>query len=261
MTERLVKSAQRVLEVLEHFAVRRMPANVQEISDQLDYPQSSTSMLLSTMVALGYLSYDSATRKYRPTWRVMLLGSWIHDEVFGQGSLVSVMDTLRRRTGQSVIIGIRQNLHVRYILSLRGTQSTYHTAAGQLRPACLSALGKVLLACETDDDIVRIAHRSNAEILAPEQRVEIRGLLEELQQVREQGWAVSTNYPRPGIGGLAMRLPPVSGQPPIAIGLGASVQRINSSRDRWVAALEQACAFLPSVVLDQAEADRRQAQE
>jgi DNA-binding IclR family transcriptional regulator len=254
VAERLVKSAQRVLEVLEHFAVSRTPANVKEISDHLDYPQSSTSMLLSTLVSLGYLSHDPATRLYRPTWRVMLLGSWIHDEVFGQGSLVSVMDQLRRRTGQSVIIGIRQNLHVRYILSLKGSQSTYHTAPGRLRPICLSALGKALLAAESDDDIVRIARRSNAEILPPELKVRIPELMKEMEQIRQRGWAISSEYPRPGIGGLGMVLPPVAGQPPLALGLGAAVHRINANLDKWVAALGQACEFLPSVVLDQSMA-------
>ena len=78
-----VKSAQRVLEVLEYFAATRDPATVAEVSRQLAFPQSSTSMLLSSLETLGYLTYDADDRTFRPTVRVMLLGSWIQDELFG----------------------------------------------------------------------------------------------------------------------------------------------------------------------------------
>jgi len=60
-----VKSARRVLEIFEYFAVTHAPVTLKELSTRLGYPLSSTSQLLKSLQALGYLRYDSATRTYR----------------------------------------------------------------------------------------------------------------------------------------------------------------------------------------------------
>jgi len=74
---KMVKSAQRVMELLEFFTAERPEATVMDIVRVLDYPQSSASELLRCLVSLGYLSYDRYRRTYRPTTRVPLLGSWV----------------------------------------------------------------------------------------------------------------------------------------------------------------------------------------
>ena len=96
-----VKSARRVLEILELFSQGLRKATVMTVANALTYPQSSTSVLLSSLATLGFLRFDPADRTYSPTLRVMLLGSWLQDELFGQGSLVAVMEQLRKRTGQT----------------------------------------------------------------------------------------------------------------------------------------------------------------
>jgi predicted transcriptional regulator len=59
-----VKSARRVLEILEFFAQGRREATVMEVADALAYPQSSTTALLSSLATLGYLRQDVARRTY-----------------------------------------------------------------------------------------------------------------------------------------------------------------------------------------------------
>ena len=44
--------------MLEYFSHRHEPATVADIALQLSYPQSSTSVLLRTLVTLGYLEYE-----------------------------------------------------------------------------------------------------------------------------------------------------------------------------------------------------------
>jgi DNA-binding IclR family transcriptional regulator len=73
----IVKSAARALEVLEYFATRRSPATVGEICSALELPQSSTSVLLKTLLKLGYLDYIRDGRRYFPTAKVAALGNWV----------------------------------------------------------------------------------------------------------------------------------------------------------------------------------------
>lgn len=56
----LVKSALRVLEILELFDAGRRPLRVADIVDRMNVPQSSPSMLLKTLVARGYMDFDAA---------------------------------------------------------------------------------------------------------------------------------------------------------------------------------------------------------
>lgn len=238
-----VKSAQRVLEVLELFAERQAPATVTEIASALGYPQSSTSMLVASLEALGYLQQDRATRRYHPTLRVMLLGTWLHDGLFAEGSLLASMEQLRLRTRSAVLIGLRQGIHVRFILSLPSAHpNALHYPVGVIRPVCRSAAGKALLARETDAEVARIARRANAEADAsdPADRVDVPALLDEIRQVRAQGWAESSDYPKPGRVTLAIQVPPLQGQPAMALALGARKDTIGQRRPALLAALAEA---------------------
>lgn len=85
MSDTVVKSAARVLEVFEFFAGRKTPATVGEVCASLGYPQSSTSVLLKSLLTLGYLSYDSGTRRYAPSEKVARLGNWIGNSTDGLG--------------------------------------------------------------------------------------------------------------------------------------------------------------------------------
>lgn len=237
-----VKSAQRVLEVLEYFAATREPAAVAEVSRQLGYPQSSTSMLLSSLETLGYLTYDKDERCFRPTVRVMLLGSWIQDELFGEGSLVSAMDSLRRSTGQTVMVGLRQGVHVRFILALRGTRAdALPVRTGTLATVCLSSVGKILLARESDATILRIARHANAVDPVSRSRVHPQSLLEQIRQGQARGWAEAHEFPSPGHCSIAAALPIIPGQPPLGLCIGSSTAIMHRDRQSLVTALMHAC--------------------
>jgi hypothetical protein len=75
-----VKSAERVLKILEFFDDIQARATVMDIADTLGLPQSSTSSLLKSLVTLGYLEYEPSNRTYLPTGRVALLGSRVNPQ-------------------------------------------------------------------------------------------------------------------------------------------------------------------------------------
>jgi len=236
-----VKSAHRVLEILEYFAQGVRCATLTQIENALGYPQSSTSALLATLETLGYLRVDPVDRTYSPTLRVMLLGSWLQDELFGHGSLVSCTEWLRQRTGQAVMVGLRQGIHVRFILSLRAKQpQPLRFPVGVLRPVCLSSAGKMLLSTLPDSQVLRIARHANA--MEPDaNRVSTRALLDEMALIRERGWAMSLDYPTPNRATLAVLLPDISGQPPMAMILGCRKPLLLAKQAQLLADLRAAC--------------------
>ena len=53
---------------------------------RLGYPQSSTTVLLKSLIVLGYLNYDRKARTYVPSLKLASIGGWIADHVVPRGS-------------------------------------------------------------------------------------------------------------------------------------------------------------------------------
>lgn len=223
-----VKSAERAMAILEFFARHQRSASVGDVSQALGYPQSSTSMLLRTLERAGYLALDTEEAGYRPTLRVLLLGSWLQNELFGEGTLITAIDRLRRKTGHTVLIGVRQGLHVQSVLALRGTRTeAVRIPSGVLYPITRSAIGKMLLTLEKDANVERIARSANALERQARQRVHVPDLLEEIKQCRVHQWSLSENYPFVGHGAIATLLPAVARYPSMGLALGVDMKYLH----------------------------------
>jgi DNA-binding IclR family transcriptional regulator len=246
--ETIVKSAQRTLEVLEYFAGTHRAATVAQICQELGYPQSSTSVLLQDLARLGYLEQDAQTRAYRPTLRVMLLGGWLQDRLIGESSLLRRMERLRARHGVTVLIGMRSGAMVRYILTLRRPGAGLAMRAGMTRPIGHAAVGKALLMTMPEAEAQRILRRANAEQPDPSRRLPMAAAIEDLRASRLQGWAESRGAVQPGQNVIAMPLPPLADHPPMAIGLGTTVEEVERRREKLIDALRKVCVALQGEV-------------
>jgi DNA-binding IclR family transcriptional regulator len=226
LDERTVKSARRVLEVLELFAERRRPLSVGEIALALDYPQSSTSVLLRSLVALGYLT-QGADRRFVPTLRVAFLGDWLDEKEVATDALARLMQRLRDATGETIILGQRQGVYVQYIRILQGGNAIrFVLHRGTRRPICRAATGVALLAGLPDRDILAILRRGNAEERDAALRLKPAALMAAIGQCRRDGYSASDGSVTPGGGVVAMVLPGIERVPAMALGVGAPVERL-----------------------------------
>ena len=89
-----VKSAGRVLRILEFFDEIQRDARVAEIAERLSFPQSSTSILLNCLVDLGYMDYLPESRTFLPSPRVTLLGTWLDKGPVRNGSLIRMLEEI-----------------------------------------------------------------------------------------------------------------------------------------------------------------------
>lgn len=211
-----IKSAKRVLEVLEFFNSSRQEATVMDIVREYGYPQSSTSELLSCLVELGFLHRDRYQRTYRPTAKVALLGAWTCPRLFRHGKLLGMMDVLAAETGCTLVLGGMVGLTYNY----------YHIVPGTapLRPGdepgilTKGPMGRLLLSTFDRLYIRKIVHRLNSEVDQAD-RVCCDDLLVEIDQIRKQGFAVSDGVAE-GLGGvIAVRLPHQASDEVLALGM------------------------------------------
>jgi len=231
----LVKSAGRVLEILEYFDDLQRQSTVMEIADALGYPQSSTSALLRSLVTMGYLNYDAKKRTYITSSRVALLGNWVNSPFFAEGDIISMMKELNEETHDTVVLAMRNGQHVQYIHVIQATSpARLHMTLGTVRPLAASGAGYALLATMTDAEITRIVMRANAEAADGEPLIKTRALLEQIAEVRRKGYAFTCDMVTRGGGIIAVPLPRMAGQPQMVVGIGG-ISEVMRQREETLA--------------------------
>ncbi|MCP3733079.1 helix-turn-helix domain-containing protein [Sphingomonas sp. MG17] len=239
--DNVVKSAARVFEVLEYFSERQSAASADEVRRALGYPQSSTSVLLRSLASLGYLAYDPYSRRFRPTIRIALLGAWLVEETGKARNPTKMMRSLSAATGDMIILGTEHSLEAVYLKVVHATNPVrFHMKQGARRPICMTAIGRALLSTKSDKEIGAIVRRLNAEREPGVAPLSLTEILEAVNEGRELGYFVTKGTATPGAGVISLPIGNRAEEPPLAIGIGAPIDRIEKECARFVDLLKQA---------------------
>lgn len=232
----VVKSAGRALQILEYFDDARREANMIDIARALHYPESSTSILLRSLVTLGYLGYDRRKRTYRPTSRVRLLGSWIDPTLFqDDGGILSIMESLNAETSDAVMLAARNGLSSQYIHVVQArTPLRLHLTPGTMRPIATSATGWVMLSTISDIEIAKLVRRINSEMPSLDGIIKISDLLQRLEGIRRNGYVFARSTVTPGTSVLAMPLPTRLTNSPLVIAIGGPTDRMEAREQELI---------------------------
>jgi len=236
----MVKSAQRAIEILEFFARRKSPATLSEIAGALDYPASSTLALLRTLSEMGYLDYSAGERTFVPTVKAALLGIWVNDALMSDGTIARLMYQMREETGGTPTLGIQSGHHVQYIHVVRGPDAVHRpdVAPGTLRPLLRSAMGCVLLSLKSPSELWALVNQINAQE-PPGNRISMAELTRRIREYRENGYAYSEGVSTPGAGIITTLLAAPAHQPPMALGIGASIATLRAKKLVFLKALQR----------------------
>jgi DNA-binding IclR family transcriptional regulator len=230
----IVKSVGRVFEVLELFDQEQRAMTATRVGRKLKYPASSTLALLKSMVNLGYLGFDRAERIYSPTVRVSMLGRWVESSLFGEGKLFAMIEDLRARTGQTVLLSIQNDLHMQFIHVVLGESFSLNIKAGQTVPLFRSAIGLVALSDRPDKEIAKFVERFNRRTKPPEQKVDLNTLMQSIPKVRAQGYCTAYDLYHPGVGAIAFLFKPKVGRYSAVLSIAGVTAKLKESEAQMV---------------------------
>ncbi|MEJ1968954.1 MAG: IclR family transcriptional regulator [Rhizomicrobium sp.] len=237
MSAAVVKSARRVFEVLELFERRRQPLGLKDICAAFGYAPSSGAALLKSLVALGYLDYDRGSRTYLPTMRIVFLGQWVEQALFGGGAILRLMQRLHRATGETVMLAAQSDLSAQYIHAVQG-EAPLQVAVpvGTLRPLTNSGMGWLLLSRQKEAGIELLCRRIDIE---QGKRVDRAALKRNIAAVRRDGYVFSRHTVRRGTGIIAMLLPAGPFGRTFAIGVAGQVPQLEKKQAQILASLRR----------------------
>lgn len=233
---RTVKSAVRVMEVLELFDRLQREASVMEVARELGYPVSSTSLLLASLLERGYLRHGADQRSYFPTPRVTLLGAWIEPLLTPHAEVMRMMAELGEATGETIILAAPTRDQAQYLHVVPATTTMrMHVGPGTMRPLVSSGLGRILLSTMPEEKIRQLVLRHNdGPLVREEGRVSLAALQRELSGIRARGYAVVLRGVTPGAGLVGMLLPMELGGLPLAVGIGGWAREMRARQQEYI---------------------------
>jgi IclR family acetate operon transcriptional repressor len=204
MTPNRVKSASRVIHILELLAPNKNGMQHKGIAEELEIPKGSLTKLLANLVESRYLSFDPGSKTYKLGPRVLALAnSYLSGLDIVQAAQPIVRD-LVAKTGESASLQILDGNSAMIVHRQYGIQPmSFRLGIGARIPLYASASGKAFLAFSPTGEID--AYLSSVE-LKPLTHATITDpsiLLRELDSIRSRGVAYSHQERFEGLSALA----------------------------------------------------------
>lgn len=244
-----VKSADRVLDILELFASTDRTLALRDVAGILDLPKSSTYMLLGTLVVRGYL-VRTAEERYRLE-PAMHQGGWVGGiaaQIFRAAQ--PWLDRMVRTHEESVVLGApTATLDVR-LLSHRISPLAvrYDVTHMPIIPGWCTATGHAILS-KLPEDQVR-AHLESIERVAqtPKTLTDVEAIMDRLARHRARGYSLNIDERFEGASGAAVAICHPSGTPLAAINCVSVTPRFLRKQAGIVAALTEAVRGIEAAV-------------
>jgi IclR family transcriptional regulator, pca regulon regulatory protein len=192
---RYSQSLERGLAILGCFTPERPVLGIADIADELGMSRSTTHRYVITLVALGYLE-QGASRKYRLGLRVTDLGMSALNSTGLREQAHPYLEELRQRTSYTVNLSVLDGTEIIYVdraRSYRRGQNKIDLGLhpGSRLPAYCTAMGKLLIAYLPEPEQREIFSQMKLTKRTPNTITSKRALRDELEEIRETGFAVN----------------------------------------------------------------------
>jgi IclR family pca regulon transcriptional regulator len=204
---RYSQSLERGLAILTCFTPERPVLGIADIADELGMSRSTTHRYVITLVALGYLE-QGASRKYRLGLKVTDLGMSALNSTGLREHAHPYLEELRQRTSYTVSLAVLDGPEVLYVDRARSYRRGQREIDLGLRPgsrlpAYCTAMGKLLLAYVPESEQRELIAEMKLSKQGPNTITSKKALLSELDEIREESFAVNDQELAPDLNAIA----------------------------------------------------------
>ncbi len=235
-----VKSALRVLDLLELLSTTAGAYKLSDIARRLAMPKSSTSALLGTLMSRGYV--DSDANGYRLADRYRRTG-WVGGPYARLlGAARPVMAGLSAAIRESVFIGVLNERNmVQYLDKVVSAEPLrYDADLNKERYAYATTIGQVILSGWPSDRVERYLAAAPLTQVTPKTEIDLARLLEQISHVREAGYGELTDTHQLGGAGIGAPIRDESNQVVAGLCTFGPTPRMSASWDAHRAAVLRA---------------------
>ncbi|WP_449256104.1 IclR family transcriptional regulator [Bosea sp. (in: a-proteobacteria)] len=241
-----VRSAARVLDLLEYLSGQEAGASLSESCEALGLPKSSTLMLLRTLLVRGYILRDEADRyRLNETFRHHGFGWGGHRYARLIALAEPVMERLCAEVEETVLLGAADQGAVKILAKVVAQQPIrYDVELASTSPFYCTAMGRVLAAYSSQERCDAMLQAVPRAKLTPLTETRLDALRKIVAAVRETGIAIVEEEFALGGTGIATPIFAPDGSILASLDIGCVTPRFQIKRAAISAALSRAAATL-----------------
>jgi IclR family transcriptional regulator, acetate operon repressor len=229
-----VQSVDRALLLLELLGQGGGRLALTELAKRSGLPLATVHRLLVSLAARGYVRQERDRRYALGTMLLPLgdaatrmLSSWA----------LPFLSRLAEQSGETANLGVLEDDHVVYVAQAPGRhRMRMFTEVGRRVLPHSTAVGKALLAWQSEDNVRRVVARFGLPARTPQTLTTLGAFSAELSAVRQRGWAVDDEEEEPGVRCLAVPVGP-GPRAVAAVSVSAPASRLERDQPEVVAAL------------------------
>jgi IclR family acetate operon transcriptional repressor len=236
-----VQSVERAFTLLEALARAGGRLALSELAERSSLSLGTVHRLLATLVLRGYVRQD-ADRRYALGTALLplgdaatrLLGSW------AQPYLAELVEA----SGETANLAVLEDDRIVYVAQAPGRhRMRMFTEVGRRVLPHSTAVGKVLLAWQAEENVRRVVRRFGLPAHTPHTVTTAEAFAAELRQVRRLGWAVDDEEEELGVRCLAVPVGPGAAAV-AAVSISAPASRLSRDSPELIATMQRIAARL-----------------
>lgn len=199
-----IAALERGLDVLEVFSRESPSLSMTEIAERAGLSKSTAFRVAFTLEELGYLNRDPETKRYRPGLKVLRLGfSALNSLEMGQIAQ-PFLKTLSAQSGNTTNMTIRDEKDIVYVARNKTQEIlSLDLHLGSRLPVYCTSQGKAQLVDLSRQEVDELLGPGPYPKLGPNTITTLDGLMNELDRIQRQGYAINDQELAAGIRSVA----------------------------------------------------------
>ena len=226
-----VQSIERALDLLEYLARSSTWAGISELSASTGQPVGTVHRLLQTLMARDYVVRDSRTRRYAlgPAFR-RLAGAGLQTPDWPTIATPQLREVVEI-SGETANLAVMEGNQAVYMAQAQPTRMVrMFTELGNRVPLHCTGCGKVLLAYQPESVISSTIAETGLSRYTETTITDPGQLQQELEMIRQQGYAVDHGEQEEGVCCLAVPVYGPKGRVVAAVSISGPSSRLDSRR-------------------------------
>lgn len=237
------------LAVLEAFTLEKPELGVTELSRALGVGKSTVHRLLASLAARGYVRKDPHTDKYCLGLKVFEVGSLVPTQRTIREAAVPHLQHLMSASRETVHLGVLAGWEVVYVDKIESHQALQmYSRIGRRAPLHCTALGKALLAFQSEEEVERFLGR-RLRAYTPATLTDPAKVRKELERIRTTGCALDNEEFEVGLMCIAAPVRDHTGTVVASLGVACPAVRLPEERVAPLAKLVREAAAGASATL------------
>ena len=184
-------SVKKAFAILSAISSSKEGLGVSELARGLDMAKSTVHGMTSALEEVGAVMRDPRTKRYKLGFTLLEIGRSAYSQIDLETSAKPIMEDLMEKTQTSVFLGILNWDHVTVLDIVESRQDLKITApVGTTMPLFAGAVGKVFLASMDAEQAAKIVKSKGLPQFTDNSIVDSELYYQELNQVRQKGYAV-----------------------------------------------------------------------